>query len=203
MLSMVVLYQDDIERLITILSMSASTNVALEHRDFIYETFAELREAQGNLIRELELRATPTDANTYRNSVISLKGTLVHLHFDATHELAFRQAKDFLGSRYHWTARLPAWTWFWVVPFLPLLLLTSALNFIDPVPAQTIGLVACAITGVWIWASVLILRRPNFIFLHKRHEHTGFAKRHESTIVKALFGLAGSMVGYVLRLLQE
>ena len=202
-LSIVVLYEDDMERLINILSMSASANVSLEHRDVIYETPTELRDAHGNLIRELKLRATPTDANAYRDSVISFRDYIVYLQFDTAHELAFRQARDFLRSRCHWTAKWPTWTWLWVVPFIVFLLLIGAGTFIDPVPTQIVVLVACAITVGWMWASVLVLQRRNWIFLHKRHEHTGFVRRHESTIIKALFGLAGSIIGYVLRLLQE
>ena len=208
-LSNVVLYEDDIVRLMAILNMSGSATVSLEHGDFIYDTLEELRNVNGDVIRELQLTGTLNDDSyRYRRSYVSFDGSFVYLHFDATHELAFRQARDYLIARRPWKARLPTLVWYGmliVVSSMPMVvraILTStnvASTFV--INATTGALIVLSIAAFWFL--LRITRIQNLIYLKKRYEHSSFVKRHESTIVKALFGLVGSIIGYLFRIFQE
>ena len=208
-LSIVVLYEDDIDRLLTILNMSGSATVSLEHGAFIFDTLNELRNAKGDVIRELRLKSEPNDDNTrHRSSLVSFDGSHVHLYFDATHELAFLQAKDFLSARRAWTAKVPTSVWFGmtiVIFFSPIVVFNTQLPTDGALPFWTNAvagaLLAWPLAGFWFL--LRIFQRHNVIYLKKRHEIPRFVKRHESTIVKSLIGLGGSIIGYVIRLIQE
>ena len=196
----VVVYREDLEHLVSIFSMSGLAHVSFEYGDYIYDTLDDLRDAHGDCIRALRLCATPHDAN-YGMLSLSLTGYIVYLNCDATHELAFRQAKDFLATKHHWTSRVGSNFWFMAVPPVTTVLLWHGMRIMSA-DIATRGVVTGAVIGTLFVGLTLLLQRPNVIFLQRRHKYVGLLKRHEATIVKAIFGLAGSVVGYVLRLLQ-
>ena len=200
-LSKVVVYREDLEHLASIFSMSGRAQVSFEYGDYIYDTLDDLHEAHGDCIRELKLCATPHDAN-YNTSSLSLTGPFVFLNCDATDELAFRQAKDFLTTKHPWTSRVVSASWFMAaVPPATALLLWYGMHIVSA-DVATRGIVIGAVVGTLFVGSILLVQRPNLVFLQRRHRHAGLLKRHEATIIKAVFGLAGTVIGYVIRLLQ-
>ena len=174
----VLLYEGDIDGLISILRTSENLTVSFEHGDIVYETLAELREHQGEVLRELKITVEDEARFTFSTSVSFSKspmGDVVYLLFGRGNELPFRQATDFLKARRRWR-----------------LVNDSLFRFIQ---VCLYGLPF----GYFLPQAVC----RNLIFLKKRHEYVGFFSRNESPIVRAGFGIAGSIVGYVIRFLQE
>ena len=214
-LPLVVLYEGDIDDLVSILRTSENSTVSFNHGDTVYETLAELREHQGEVLRELSLEvetrvvdndvAEFTTHSTQQSSVSLESNKPVILSCDSAHELQFRQATDFLKARRRWILDND-YLWAFVAVcliVLPVLGFFSALSYLDPSPQRAIIMLGIGV--VWaatFWFSPVSIRR-NLILLKKRHEHAGFFRRNESQIVRAGFGFAGGILGYVIRLLQE
>ena len=102
LLPVVVLYEGDIDALISILSTSENPTVSFEHGDTVYETLAELREHQGEVLRDLTLRVearNTADRVLFPSDLsVSFWKSFVQLYCDAAHELEFRQATEFLKA---------------------------------------------------------------------------------------------------------
>ena len=212
LLPVVVLYEGDIDGLISILRTSEESTVSFEHGDTVYETLAELREYQGEVLRDLTLRIeTHNDADgfTHPTDVSFSKYFLSHrvsLSVDSAHELQFRRAIEYLKAR---RRRILGNDFLWIFVqtclfVLPVFGYLHIRIYFDPSPQRFIILLGI---GVLWAASVLFFTQVNFrrnlIVLKKRHEHASFFRRNESQIVRAGFGLAGGILGYVIRLLQE
>ena len=106
-LPLVVLYEGDIDDLVSILRTSENSTVSFNHGDTVYETLAELREHQGEMLREFTLEVETRVVDTYltQRSKVSLSKNSGVLSCDSAHELQFRQATELLKARRRWIAR--------------------------------------------------------------------------------------------------
>ena len=86
---LVVLYEGDIDELVSILRTSESSTVSFNYGDTAYETLAELREDQGEVLRELQLEvaAREVDTSFAQRSTVSLSKNSGALSCDSAHEL--------------------------------------------------------------------------------------------------------------------
>ena len=209
-LPVVVLYQGDIEELASILKKTENSTVSFELGDTVYDTLAELREHQGEVLREFEIVVkTHSDDIGYERADVSFKSDYVSLTCGATQELSFRRAREFLKAKCRWMGKVP--DSLWIVLSLPLpLLVLSAL------PIVALSLSTSPLSRFVLWVSIIVsvvglvalfservrIRR-NLLFLKKHHEHAGFLKRHESHIVKSGIGLVFGILGYLIRLFQD
>ena len=204
----VVLYESDIDELVSTFCTSKNSTVSFEHGDSIYDTLAALREDQGDVLREFKLEVVTRDEEIHRaRSSVSFESGGGILYCDSAHELQFRQATEFLKARRRWMGKISDTLWF-VMQSSPFCISVVAYFNIriysDPSLQRSIILYSIAVFGVvsaWLFSRVTI--RRNLLFLKKRHEHAGFFRRNESHIVRAAFGVAGGILGYVIRLIQE
>ena len=156
----VVLYAGDIDHLVSIFRTSESATVSFEHGDIVYETLAELREHQGEVLREFELVVeTSGDEIGYTRSSVDFKSDCVYLSSESAHELPFRQAKDFLELKCRWVGKVHETFWVlgWMaLPTLPLAVgYALALYFND----KTVGIVILVLSGaLYVAIQIAIFR---------------------------------------------
>ena len=97
------LFRDDLEHLCRLLGKSPS----LINDECRYESIDELRERKGDAIAKLDVVAQEDDAGP--RSIVVHFGMGVSISAYDKH-LEFLQAKDFLDSKVHWTAKNIGWT---------------------------------------------------------------------------------------------
>ena len=209
-LPVVVLYQGDIEELASILKEEESSPVSFELGDTVYDTLDELREHQGEMLREFAIVVeTRSDDFRYERAYVSFEGDHVWLCCSPTQELSFLRAREFLKARRRWMSKAPDALWPVLSLLLPLLVLSTLLTV-------TLRLYTSPFGGFMFWVMIIVYVvgmiavfsdrvriRRNLLFLKKRHEHVGFVKRHESHIVKYGIGIISGILGYLIRLLQD
>lgn len=211
-LPVVVLYQEDIEELASILD--ADSKVSFELDDIIYESIDELRDHKGEVLRQFEIRAKTTSKDRgYDDASVSFDDDCVRLSCSATQELSFWRAKEFLLEKRSWLGRIPDLLWFILSVILPILVLGVVPLFGQLLLQSAMGqfafwiYVVIIIVGIFTWASGRFHTRRNLIFLKRQHEHAGILKRYESHIVRAVIGLVvgmvGGILGYLIRLFQD
>ena len=203
----VVLYRDELEQVVAIVSAPANTETVYELGGMMYDSLDELQSHRGEFLRELAIKCKQSQGEyRYSNySSISLGDTHNHLHFDSAHELQYLHVRDLLVSH-------RAWAWWLSEPYgFGLLVGIWFLLFVASVAvwqvegyewlAMVLSLALLAYGIATLSGKVRVGR--NALFLTRRHEHLGFLRRNEGALVKAVVGLAGALFGYIFRAMTE
>lgn len=188
----VTLYRQDIDEILAIIhGRTGSKDVSIGSGDYLFDSLDELKTEQGNLIDRLKLKAPGLQLEIDRR----------HVSMGGLDTPEGKQILAILRSRRRrFGFVLPGVAGLIGIASSFLLVLTLGLSTIATSRWVVLGLVPALVALTTIaW----ILPPKSRVFLIRRHEHQAFWARHAGDFIKAGIGLSGTVLGYVVRMLQE
>lgn len=196
----VFLYEGDLQQIVDVLADKAGTVVSLQCGDTLYESIAELREHEGDVLHSLDVRARFEAEHKSGSCSVDLADKFTYLSGDSGFELQCRRVEELLRAKTRLSGKVPYQYWFAGYSLLILLLIG-----LPTIMTRGFGLTGTPSIVVSIvcfigWAIMLsgkVRFRRNTIVLRKRHETQNLAQRYGPEILKdLLIAVASGLIVY-------
>jgi hypothetical protein len=188
------LYLEDLDQIVALLKTTGRV-ITIKDEDHEYESFAEVFDARGPTLRNLDITAGGNYAS------VGFAGPLTHVHADPEYRAMGLELVELLRRRIKFGLQPSLKAKLFIIGLVTVIAFVVAANRFAASNAAAAYVVAAPAVALAVTAGFFV--RFSSLHLSKRHQHQTFFKRHEENIIRGLISLgsalAGAAFGYWLR----